>query len=593
MPIFDPTTSTLLKSFTFEGFIEKVKLFRSTHPTTVPKVILAVAKLYRKDVNKWLKKRTEDLFTWSDVNVSQIIYKNNITHCKPIADFALNVCKFYYRVTNYSIQSESFEQFMSQPIPDHSKPYNWSQLPDYVSYGQVLMALYCENEGTAFPCKLNDQFFAQTNKSLISQFQKTFSDYFPSPLTIDNVGIPYAFYKQCWNDAQSGSSIKPYSIEICFYFVQQNKLSLNFVVDELWTEGAALSQNKYTLVQVIPLMKNFSIYDWKRLELMNAVMLSLGDKNVINAWKKTASQIFSYKIPSSKNGLGWWGISRIELFISHQRGLKHFFTIQKGFEAIYPLIQASMINSYITESLFLWQSQQTNAEYDSLYLEIIYDALLYLYHDARKILRTKTAIEKNIFQSSVFVQNIISQYPLTGVLAILANTSLKASEINQLVPSLTKILTNQQKEKTMFMVQAQPLTQKQLSMLSVKKPVPIQTPKLANTMITSFEKQTSLQDYFGGPEVVYHFNHLTLHLKACSDTLRKKQGLYEYQISQNSSLMDAIQDLSALLVVGSQKIHPHVVVASRILKKDIPQNIKDFIFMNIPPLSKFVHIFLF
>lgn len=576
-PIFpEADEDQTLQSFTFEAFLDNVKLYHATHPNTIPKIITVVARLYRKNVLKWLKKDLKFLFTWSDINVSQIIYKNNMNHCKPIADFMLDVCRFFYHFNHHSVPVQTFERFMAHPMYDFSKPYHWFGLADYVSYGQVLMALYCQQENRSFPSALSKEFITQSNSSIIKQFQKMFAEYFPDHLTIETIKIPHSLYKKCWHGAQRESTIKPYDIEICFYFVQQNKLSLNFVVDDLWEEGSIITGNSHSNIQVIPLMKNFSIYDWRRLEIMNGVIISQKDPDLIKAWKKTASKVFFYKKPTTDQGLGWLGTSRAEIFVSQEEALHHFYSIEQGYELISHLVQASMVNSLITHSLLFWHDQQKNQLYDTLYLNVVNDAIVCLSRYAEIILRAKDVKTQTNRHLSPLAQKLVSHFPLTGVLAMLAKINPKNASVQHLIPSFPQVLEAFKDEKNKFFVKSEPFTSKRHVMLSVLKPLPTKAPKLISDLINSFERQKSLQEFFGSREVLFCNNGFRISLEALSQKLKKKQGLHEFQVSQKpDSAGFAIHDLNALLVIVSQRVNPNGLVASRILSKLPTQEAKN------------------
>lgn len=484
----------------------------------------------------------------------------------------LNVCRFYYRFVSHSRPIQTFQEFMSHPIYDYSKPYNWFVLPDYVSYGQVLMALYCQQEKKSFPSALPKEFIAQSNLSLIAQFHKMFSEDFPYPITVENVKIPHSLYKKCWLAAQSGSTIRPYDIEICFYFVQQQKISLNFVVDELWTEGSTVGTNSYLNIQVIPLMKNFTIYDWKRLEIMNAILLSENNPDIIKAWKKQASKTFFYKKSPLNDGLGFLAISRADLFLSHHDALGRFYTL-KGYKPMYHLVQASIINSQVTQSVLLWQTQASNKEYDNLYLNIIAHAFGTLSSYAGAILQTKAKLSQNSKHLPKLTQTMISEFPLNGILGLIAKINPKFNDLKHLTDFKfsTRQKTENNSANSCLLSKFTHLTSDQKLALSSLKQLPLHIPKCSNQVILNLEKSKPLQDLIAHHDTIFTNKSTRLDLGALSEKLQNKQGVFAFQISQNPKFAaSAIQDLNALIITSAQKINPNGLVAARALNS-IPQ----------------------
>ena len=47
-------------------------------------------------------------------------------------------------------------------------------------------------------------------------------------LKLEEFIIPYSFYSQCWDEAHNPETIKLYSLEVCYYYMKQNDVPLDF-----------------------------------------------------------------------------------------------------------------------------------------------------------------------------------------------------------------------------------------------------------------------------------------------------------------------------------------------------------------------------
>lgn len=474
-----------------------------------------------------------------------------------------DLCSFTYKNTSGVSEDRTLESFLSHPIYDYSRPYDWHLRQDYVSYSQVLMAIYCEKVGKGFPSTLENKFVSQSNASIKSRFHKLFPEEFPEHLDQKTIKIPYSLYEKCWHSAQSDATIQPYDIEICFYFTQQNNLGLNYVVDDFWDGKIGGNKHEHKIVlHVIPLMKFFSLYDWRRLQIMNAIISSQEDSDLIQRWKHTAAKTYIYHQLPDIHGLGGLAVCRANIFLSHQGALNNFYRIDKGHSLIYPLVQTSLLNQHITQSFLEWLCQQSDQSYDLRYLNIITPALETLKRNGQFLVDSREKIQKHP-KSSHLMKVLFKEFPLVGILSVLLkNDPSHAHKI----PDLTSVLDKQKSKDHHLHLKIHSLTPQQKSALSVKKYIPTSIDPIITDLIKSVRKDKDLHDYIAPHDLFYRNHRVEIKLKPLSAHLLPKQGLSSLQKSQDPKMsLRAIHDLNALSLVKSSVFSLHSTTAARVI----------------------------
>jgi len=187
---------------------------------------------------------------------------------KLVRQFLTGVCLFYYQNNSETLEENpTFDDFMSHPPCDYSRPHGWSKMNDYVSYAEVLQIVSSRVARDEEAKQNNTTAAAYTSQevSILKSFNELHGLQFRGFGSMEEVKIPYNVYLICFEQLQNPETIQPYSVEICYYYVLQNDLP----DENIWCKKASVSENAPSFRKYVcaPSLKWFSVYDLHKILL--------------------------------------------------------------------------------------------------------------------------------------------------------------------------------------------------------------------------------------------------------------------------------------------------------------------------------------
>jgi len=350
------------------------------------------------------------------------------------------ICFYYYKFQRLYLEEPAWvDGFMVHFPYDYTRPYGWYDSPNYISMGEAVAAMINlkvirNEEETGY------------NLKTLDLFQKQYPTYFTKLETLDHLLIPYEFYVECWNQLQSPETIKPYSVEICFYYMRQRGLTSSCLFRTKAKNHPALSDNAerrsfywvpnlkfcdlYDLNRIIAVWELYSSYFAKFSSLEKKIALfekHFEDYYIINRLKNDEEVPNSMSLYSD---FEWWGITPKNENVSYRQGMSHFFSFFDEFTNL--VSYGIFLDSQIKACHYQWQQASNFAkDPDSSLYQLQKPLLLALIEE---LFKTAKGINKFKMDEAVFATRI-RESPHTTIeltVALLANNFIISPKVHQL-----------------------------------------------------------------------------------------------------------------------------------------------------------------
>jgi len=299
---------------------------------------LAGKLMNESDLEGWLALKRRHLFSWKDYSQAwyrqKAVINENSGNADLIFSASVNVCfAFYY--FNGLFKEEDFESFMLHKPYDYTRPHGWYKHKGYISMGEALAAMinFTDRKGVVSDAEKTLRLFAKQYPDSITEKPTRFSDLL----------IPYQLYSRSFDEAHSPEAIRPHSVEICIYYVQQNGLPLENIYEEKARINHPRNMNSYHYYGAS--FKYFDTFDLMRFLTVWKLFLNLFGRTVDPCqWKddqfaQHCRNFFKFTRFSGAAGAGgaggespeaevptnkffWWGIQTKDHHASYREVLK-------------------------------------------------------------------------------------------------------------------------------------------------------------------------------------------------------------------------------------------------------------------------------
>jgi len=232
------------------------------------------------DVMSWLQQKTFEMFTWSDYSRAWFkLVKLTREEEDKDSNVQITICEeicYAYYYSHGVKQEEGIGEFLVHPPFDYTRPHGWHQHQYYVSVGEAIAA-YLDIKDK------NGQI--ENAAKILEIFSKQRKWFQYPPDNLEDFRIPYETYSTCFDEAQSPETIRPDSLEICFYFVQQEGLNIRHVLKEKKTNYVKNKSGAYPLLYYLaPCFLYYDLFDM--VKFLNAweLFLKIYGNYATNKW---------------------------------------------------------------------------------------------------------------------------------------------------------------------------------------------------------------------------------------------------------------------------------------------------------------------
>jgi len=245
-----------------------------------PEALFELSNFLNKDLDSWLTYSSKNLFTFRDYAKSwyttQEIFADADARAKAPTEEYTNVmtydvctliCYAYYRYNELYLEKPFEDMMRNSTPPDYTRPHGWAT-EHYYSIGEVLTAL---SDNNAYSVNIIESFGKQ----------------FWTVHKMEDVSITYERYSAAWDDAHSVSQIKPWSIEHCVYYVQQQNLPIKYIFAEKAPEKRLKSELGPSFkFYLCPNFKYFDVWSLMRFLCVWDFWIEIfNDVKYINIWR--------------------------------------------------------------------------------------------------------------------------------------------------------------------------------------------------------------------------------------------------------------------------------------------------------------------
>jgi len=295
------------------------------------------------------------------LNKSKIIINDTLVRC-------VEICFFYYKFQKLDLEEPGWvTEFMNHAPYDYTRPHGWYDSPNYVSMGEAISAVLHiklqKDLGESTPIYIKT----------LEMFEKQHSPHFSRITNLSDLRIPYEFYSECFDQLKSPLTIKPHSIEICFYYFKQNGLDpsdllKHKVLRNFWIPAKPELNRFYW----VPSLKFCDLYDYNRIIAVNNLYSCyFSDYSTLEEDVKRFDEhfqpfYFTQRLDQQKGlemepsinsnlitNFEWWGLAPINENISYRQRMSHFFSFFDEFTNL--LSYGIFLDSQLKVCHLLWK----------------------------------------------------------------------------------------------------------------------------------------------------------------------------------------------------------------------------------------------